>query len=35
MKQFMRGIGAMLADELFWLLMTLAAAAYLVGVIYG
>lgn len=35
MKMFMRGIGAMLTDELFWLLMVLAACAYLLGVIYG
>lgn len=35
MKMFMRGIGAMLADELFWLLMVLASCAYLLGVMYG
>lgn len=35
MKTFMRGIIAMLEDELFWWLMWLAACAYLVGLIYG
>lgn len=35
MKIFMRGIRAMLEDELFWLLICLAAGAYLVGLIYG
>lgn len=35
MKLFLRGVLAMLIDELFWLLVVLAACAYLVGVIYG
>lgn len=35
MKLMLRGILAMLKDELFWLLVVLAACAYLVGVIYG
>lgn len=35
MKMFMRGVSAMLADELFWLLMVLASCAFLLGVIYG
>ena len=35
MKLFLRGIMAMLHDELFWLLICLAACAYLVGLIYG
>lgn len=35
MKLFLRGVLAMLNDELFWLLVILAACAYLVGVIYG
>lgn len=35
MKLFLRGVLAMLNDELFWLLVVLASCAYLVGVIYG
>lgn len=35
MKLFLRGVLAMLNDELFWLLVVLAASACLVGVIYG
>lgn len=35
MKMFMRGVMAMLFDELFWPLLVLAACAYLLGVIYG
>ena len=35
MKLFLHGVLAMLNDELFWLLVILAACAYLVGVIYG
>lgn len=35
MKLFLRGVLAMLNDELFWLLVVLAACAYLVVVIYG
>lgn len=35
MKLFLRGVLAMLNDELFWLLVVLAACAVLVGVIYG
>lgn len=35
MKLMLRGILAMLNDELFWLLVCLAACAYLVGLIYG
>ncbi|ANN86154.1 hypothetical protein BI096_gp51 [Enterobacter phage Arya] len=35
MKPLMRGILAMLEDELFWLLICLAACAWLVGLIYG
>lgn len=35
MKLMLRGILAMLNDELFWLLICLAACAWLVGVVYG
>ena len=35
MKLFLRGVLAMLNDELFWLLVVLAVFAVLVGVIYG
>lgn len=35
MKQLLRGVLAMLNDELFWLLVVLAACAVLVVVIYG
>lgn len=35
MKMMLRGILAMLSDDLFWLLICLAACAYLVGLIYG
>lgn len=35
MKMFLRGVLAMLNDELFRLLVVLAACAVLVGVIYG
>lgn len=35
MKLFLRGVLAMMNDELFWLLVVLAACAYLVVVIYG
>lgn len=35
MKLFLRGVLAMLNDELFWLLVVLAACTYLVVVIYG
>lgn len=35
MKLFLRGVLAMLNDELFWLLVVLAGCAVLVGVIYG
>lgn len=35
MKLFLRGVLAMLNDELFWLLVVLAACAYVVVVIYG
>ena len=35
MKLFLRGVLAMLNDELFWMLVVLAACAYLVVVIYG
>lgn len=35
MKLMLRGVLAMLNDELFWLLVVLAACACLVGVIYG
>lgn len=35
MKLLWAGILAMLQDELFWLLVCLAACAWLVGLIYG
>lgn len=35
MKLFLRGVIATLEDELFWLLICLAACAWLVGLIYG
>lgn len=35
MKLFLRGIMAMLDDELFWLLIILAVCAWLAGIIYG